>query len=199
MFMRVVLPAPFSPSRPWISPGSMVRLMWSFATTPGKPLEISFSSRRTFARPLPAVRPGCPPAQSLPLRSQRRGAPVDPAPPSLRCVDGSLQVVLVVRRDAPVDDSLPELVDLALQSRGDPGIEVVERRDADTVVGEGADVRATLERAVDDGLDGVLDGNVHVLHDAGQLDALVLGCGDEPVGVHPDEHRVAGSLHRRGR
>src|ERR1700761_6489285 len=30
--MRVDLPAPFSPSRQWISPGSTVRLMWSLAT-----------------------------------------------------------------------------------------------------------------------------------------------------------------------
>src|SRR5581483_7385833 len=180
MFMRVVLPAPFSPSRAWISPGSTVRLMWSFATTPGKPLEISFSSRRTFARPLPAVRPGCPPPQSLPLRSQRRGAPVGPGAPLAPLRRRVLQVVPVVRRDAPVDDPLLELVELALQSRRDLGIEVVERRDADPVVGEGADVRATLERAVDHCLDRVLDGHVHVLHDARQLDALVLRGRDVP-------------------
>ena len=31
MFISVDLPAPFSPSRQWISPGSMVRSMWSLA------------------------------------------------------------------------------------------------------------------------------------------------------------------------
>src|SRR3982751_2427971 len=31
MFISVDLPAPFSPSRQWISPGSIVRSMWSLA------------------------------------------------------------------------------------------------------------------------------------------------------------------------
>ena len=31
MFISVDLPAPFSPRRQWISPGSIVRSMWSFA------------------------------------------------------------------------------------------------------------------------------------------------------------------------
>ena len=33
--MSVVLPAPFSPSSAWISPGRTSRSMWSLATTPG--------------------------------------------------------------------------------------------------------------------------------------------------------------------
>ena len=35
MFMSVVLPAPFSPSRAWISPGRTSRSIESLATTPG--------------------------------------------------------------------------------------------------------------------------------------------------------------------
>ncbi len=54
MFISVDLPAPFSPSRQWISPGSMVRSMWSLAVNDPnflvRPLISSFiavpSSRR---------------------------------------------------------------------------------------------------------------------------------------------------------
>ena len=35
MFIRVVLPAPFSPSSAWISPGRTSRSIASLATTPG--------------------------------------------------------------------------------------------------------------------------------------------------------------------
>src|SRR5258708_36827406 len=36
--MRVVLPAPVSPTRAWISPLRTVKLTWSLATTPGHTL-----------------------------------------------------------------------------------------------------------------------------------------------------------------
>ena len=36
MFISVVLPAPFSPSNPWISPRPTSRSIPSFAVTPGK-------------------------------------------------------------------------------------------------------------------------------------------------------------------
>jgi hypothetical protein len=34
IFIRVDLPAPFSPTRAWISPSATSRSMWSLATTP---------------------------------------------------------------------------------------------------------------------------------------------------------------------
>src|SRR3954469_16557521 len=44
--MSVLLPAPFSPQRAWISPFSRVKDTPSRARTPGKSLVISRSSRR---------------------------------------------------------------------------------------------------------------------------------------------------------
>jgi len=40
MFISVVLPAPFSPSRAWTSPGATSKETSSFASTPGKRLVI---------------------------------------------------------------------------------------------------------------------------------------------------------------
>ena len=45
MFISVLLPAPFSPSRAWISPGRIDRSMPSLATTPGKRLLMPRISR----------------------------------------------------------------------------------------------------------------------------------------------------------
>src|SRR5665213_1272333 len=44
MFISVDLPAPFSPSRQWISPGSTSRSMWSLATSAPKRLVIPRNS-----------------------------------------------------------------------------------------------------------------------------------------------------------
>src|SRR3954463_7574417 len=44
MFIRVLLPAPFSPSRAWISPGRTVKSTASFARTPGKALTMPRAS-----------------------------------------------------------------------------------------------------------------------------------------------------------
>src|SRR2546423_14429488 len=44
MFIRVDLPAPFSPSRAWISPGSTTRSMWALATRSPKRLVMPRSS-----------------------------------------------------------------------------------------------------------------------------------------------------------
>src|SRR5215510_8979893 len=43
MFIRVDFPAPFSPSRAWISPGHISRSTSWLATTPGKYLAMPFS------------------------------------------------------------------------------------------------------------------------------------------------------------
>src|ERR1700751_1995416 len=45
MFIRVDLPAPFSPSRAWISPRSRSRSTASFASTPGNCFVMPRSSR----------------------------------------------------------------------------------------------------------------------------------------------------------
>ena len=49
MCERVVLPAPFSPSRACTSPTAAEKSTWSFATTPGKRFVIPRTSRATGA------------------------------------------------------------------------------------------------------------------------------------------------------
>src|SRR2546428_3314404 len=49
MFISVVLPAPFSPSRAWTSPLRTSSVTRSLAMTPGKVLLISLTARRTGA------------------------------------------------------------------------------------------------------------------------------------------------------
>src|SRR5262249_46399823 len=46
IFISVLLPAPFSPTRPWISPGRSSKSTPRSASTPPKVLPIPFSSRR---------------------------------------------------------------------------------------------------------------------------------------------------------
>ena len=50
MFIRVDLPAPFSPNRQWISPGSTVRSMAEFAATDPNVLVMPRSSSRIARR-----------------------------------------------------------------------------------------------------------------------------------------------------
>src|SRR5664279_3667496 len=50
IFIKVDLPAPFSPSTAWISPGSTRRPTRSFAFTAGYCLLMSTSSRRSIRR-----------------------------------------------------------------------------------------------------------------------------------------------------
>src|SRR4051794_18502638 len=71
MFIRVDLPAPFSPSKAWTSPLSTSRSMWSFARTPGNCLVIPRSSRAASAMsgdPNPETREGG--HQARPLDNQ---------------------------------------------------------------------------------------------------------------------------------
>ena len=56
MFIRVVLPAPFSPRSAWISPCSRVRSIWSLASTPGKDLVMPRSSRTVVMEESPDAR-----------------------------------------------------------------------------------------------------------------------------------------------
>src|SRR5687767_9271251 len=72
--MRVDLPAPFSPTRAWISPASTVRLTSSSALTPGNVLVIPRISR------IAAI---VPPGSALRARGAPQGA-------RLRLIPGSL-------------------------------------------------------------------------------------------------------------
>src|SRR3954469_8442693 len=77
--MRVLLPAPFSPSRQWICPGSMTRSMWSLATRDPKRLVMARSSSFTsdlLPRLTPLVR------ASVRIRDDHRNA-MSGAPPDV--------------------------------------------------------------------------------------------------------------------
>src|SRR5215475_6466517 len=82
MFIRVVLPAPFSPSRARISPGSTVRSIWSLATRLPNRLVMPVSSSFTRSLLLPHSGHGLDPTP--PLASACPGAarvgPVRPHP-----------------------------------------------------------------------------------------------------------------------
>src|SRR5436190_20090113 len=109
MFMRVVSPAPFSPSSAWISPGLTVRSTRSFAKTPGNRLVTPLSSSFT----------------SAPGRAREGGrAPARPPPRCRSC----RRVVGRVDRDRPVDDALLQLFDLGLQRIWDLALPVVVGR-----------------------------------------------------------------------
>src|ERR687895_2944608 len=69
MFMRVDLPAPFSPRRAWTSPLRRSKLTSSFATTPGNLFVIPRSSRSVSS----AIAPGD--------RGAGRGPPLDQSLP----------------------------------------------------------------------------------------------------------------------
>src|SRR6188472_343864 len=75
MFIRVLFPAPFSPSRPSTSPRSAEIEMRSLASTPGKVLVMSLSSRRMDGRSSNTGRP--PPADA---EGGRSGGPVEGRP-----------------------------------------------------------------------------------------------------------------------
>src|SRR5437764_12612536 len=99
MFIRVDLPAPFSPSRAWISPGSTARSIRSLATRSPKRLVMPCSSS---------------------LRASSRGAPRrGPPAGSRRPRACHLRILFrLVRRGhlhLAADDVLLELVELALE------------------------------------------------------------------------------------
>src|SRR5436190_10899919 len=80
MFIRVLLPAPFSPSRAWISPGRTLKSTASLARTPGKALTMPrassagttpaslIRSRGTWMRPA-----GCRSRASVPSGARELG------------------------------------------------------------------------------------------------------------------------------
>src|SRR6478735_1020664 len=200
--MSVLLPAPFSPSRAWISPGSMTRSMWSFATRDPKifviPRSSSFTGRPLLEQGTPSNRtsvvsalhddggPGGLARATVP--SGARGAP-----------DGLSLSSRGVRRlhdEVARDDLLLVLGELVLQLGRHLVLEVVERGQAHALVLERADVRLVGEVAVDRLAHGVEDRRADLLHDRRDDDVAVLR-GEEAVGVDPDDLRVA-ALRGRG-
>src|SRR5829696_5300323 len=166
-FIRVDLPAPFSPSRQWISPGTTSRSMASFAIS--DPNRLVIPRRR---RPVSASAAGdVPGAISVSTLSLRLGLGLD--------------------LDLAADDVGLQGVQLGLELRRDLAVEVVERREAGTLVLQRADVRLVAEAAVLGRGDGVLDRDVQALVDAGD-DVRTVGLGaDAAVGVDPDRAHLA--------
>src|SRR5919201_6612592 len=139
MFISVVLPAPFSPRRAWISPARTSKLMSSLARTPGKRL----------------VMPRISSAGGRSVMCSRCGGPATAGPPPAH----ARSFERVERPRLHVGD---RLVDLRLKAgrRRD----VADRRDADAaiarVIGEVATLQAlvlpTFERVVDRALQVLL-------------------------------------------
>src|SRR3954447_3939270 len=141
--MRVLLPAPFSPSRQWICPGSMTRSMWSLATRDPKRLVMPRSSIFTtdlLPRLTPLVR------ASVRIRGDHRngmsGASPDarragaapcaaaPAHRAYQARSARRGLRLGLDLDLAVRDVRAHLLQLALDVGGHLGVEGVERREA---------------------------------------------------------------------
>src|SRR6476620_3670723 len=131
MFISVLLPAPFSPSRQWISPGSMTRSMWSLATSEPKLLVRPDSSRCMRAASPSDGEPGS--SNREPDSSYRepgRRTVVCCLPGSHRTTrmrrgSGHLGLYLRLNHDLAADDVGLDLVQLGLHVRRDLAVEVV--------------------------------------------------------------------------
>src|SRR5579883_97612 len=133
MFIKVDLPAPFSPRMPTISPGQTSRSTASLATVAPK----------TFVTPLTA-RSGRPAANSAAGRF------------SLALTDGR-EITYFAGADIVHD-----LLDLRLVLGGDFAVEFAIGRETDAVLVEAQQVVLGLERAVDDLADGHLEVDVEI-------------------------------------
>src|SRR5699024_8125545 len=177
----VDLPAPFSPSKAWISPGSVVRSMRSLATNDPNTLVIPRRSSNTA--------PGSP--------HELEGftaVGVGPAVWPIRLVGRAL------RLDAhtAIDDRPLERIALAVDLVRPFVVEVVVRSEPDALVLARADIGFGRELVVHALLDGVLDRVRDLLDHRGEDDVAVLG-RLVAVGVDPDELDVLGFLRRRRR
>src|SRR5680860_51872 len=157
-FISVLLPAPFSPSRQWISPGSTTRSMWSLATSEPNRFVTPRSSSFTASVPSHPV----PPARSPTGRGRGAGRGRRPSP-ILPCCDSGLGRCRGLHDDVARDDALPQRVDLGLEVVRHGVLEVVIRRDADALVLQGPHVRVAAELTVDRRDGRVGDGDVDLL------------------------------------
>ena len=137
MFMSVVLPAPFSPSRPSTWPRSAEIEILSFARTPGKRFVMSRSSSRIggldwYEQTAPGPRSGPGAVDGLRFGSSTTLAAAPEEGADL---------------DAAVGDRRPQRLDLGLELGRDLAVEVVERREEHAVVGERARVVLAAEVA----------------------------------------------------
>src|SRR5699024_2208833 len=130
MFSSVGLPGLFVLRRLWRSPCTSVWTMWWLWTDAPLSWVMARSSRFIGL----FLRSGCLWARVLPGAA---GPPRGERVVSLREVGRDL--------DLAGDDLRLEGVDLGHEGRVDLALEVVERRDADATVGEGADVRVERE------------------------------------------------------
>src|SRR4051794_13685149 len=176
-FIRVDLPAPFSPSSAWISPGATTRSTESFAVSAPKRLVIPRSSRCTVGPP-DAGRAG----------GWSAAAPHLPTPAVER---SARRLRRRGDRNRAVDDVLLRLVELALQIRGDLAVELVEVGQAGAVVVQRADVGAGREGPARRLLEVRLHRAGQVLGHAGDEVLAVLGRRLAAVGVHPDDVGLA--------
>src|SRR5215211_4465525 len=169
MFIRVDLPAPFSPRRAWISPGRTSRSMWSLARTPGNRLVMPRISRAggvtvaagsVAAASVTVVNtPGCcERAGSEDTARSGRGARSESSPLVLfRCVAGSERGLLAGLEGAGLHIR-DGLVQLRLDVRRDQGLGVVEGGQTDVVGRQVEDELAAHVRLAGDPHDRI--GNV---------------------------------------
>jgi hypothetical protein len=106
MFISVVLPAPFSPSKAWISPPETSTVTSSFATTPGNRFVMPFSSRcmTAPAEHSQGANGVCSEARTPEMR-KGAGSPRHPSRVAIGAPLGG--VVGGIDRDRAVDDALP--------------------------------------------------------------------------------------------
>src|SRR5439155_20117630 len=160
--IRVDFPAPFSPSRAWISPARRSRYTESLARTPGNRLVIPFiatsGARSSPASPLRASAV----VIGLPRLAPRLGG------------DG----------DGAGDYLLLEVVELRLDVRGE---QRAARGVVDPVLGQAEHPGPVGELPLGGFLDHGVDRVVHVLHHRGQDPLLLVGARREVlVGVNAD-------------
>src|SRR6478609_8834174 len=157
--MSVLFPAPFSPSRQWICPGSTTRSMWSLATRDPKRLVLPRSSSFTCDL-LRARTPGAARVRRTndhrngtagtpeDTRAGRRGAFAPLRPARFRTLGSALLRLRLRRdRDLAAGDVRGHLLQLVLDVRGHLRVEGVVRGEAGAVVLQGADIGAGGERA----------------------------------------------------
>src|SRR3990172_11564592 len=138
MFIRVVVPAPFSPRSPRISPDRTVRSMRSFANTPGNRFVIPRSCSSTAeVLPVPAA------GRAQPRRMREAPAPHKEGSP--RLPGGILSSIDRDRsaagdRNVPGDDVRLQGYELSRQLGRNGALEVVERSNVDAAVAQRAEV-----------------------------------------------------------
>src|SRR5215470_10841715 len=154
MLISVDLPAPFSPTMPWIEPRPMVTETARLACTAPKRLSMPISSTAGAAD---AAAAGATPAAAVPME--------DDMPCRLRAV---VVFRVVVDLDRAGDDVLLRLFDLGLHIGRDQRLVVVVERPAHTLFLEAEHLQPGLPGAVLRGLEGVVGGEVDALHHRGQ-------------------------------